>query len=66
MLIAGRAIAGVGAALVFAGTLYFVIELVPLNKRALYVAALTSVFGICAIIGPILGGVLTERLSWRW
>lgn len=39
---------------------------VPLRKRAIYIAALSSMFGIASVVGPILGGVLTDNVSWRW
>jgi MFS family permease len=39
---------------------------VPLRKRAIYIAALSSMFGIASVVGPILGGALTDHASWRW
>jgi MFS family permease len=39
---------------------------VPLQKRAIYIAALSSMFGIASVVGPILGGAFTDKLSWRW
>ena len=66
MLIVGRAVAGVGAAALFSGGMTIVALSVPLRKRAMYIASLSSMFGIASVIGPILGGVLTDRASWRW
>ena len=56
MLIIGRAVAGVGAAALFSGGLTIVAYSVPLRKRPIYIAALSSTFGIAAVVGPILGG----------
>ncbi|WEW58676.1 hypothetical protein PRK78_004144 [Emydomyces testavorans] len=66
VLIVGRAIAGVGAAALFSGGMNIVSNAVPLRKRAPYIALLSSMGGVSNIIGPPLGGVLTNRLSWRW
>jgi MFS family permease len=66
MLIGGRALAGVGAAAMFSGGMTILGYSVPLRKRAIYLASLSSVFGISSIIGPILGGAFTDNLTWRW
>ncbi|KAI9880358.1 MAG: hypothetical protein M1830_003969 [Pleopsidium flavum] len=66
MLIVGRAVAGAGAAALFSGGMTIVGFSVPLRKRAIYIAALSSMFGISSVVGPILGGALTDRASWRW
>jgi len=66
MFIVGRAVAGAGAAALFSGGLTIVGYSVPLRRRAVYIAALSSMFGIASVVGPILGGVLTDQVSWRW
>jgi hypothetical protein len=66
MLIVGRAIAGVGGAGISTGGMSIVASSVPLHKRGAYIGILHSCFGIATIIGPVLGGVLTEHASWRW
>lgn len=66
MLIVGRAIAGAGAAALFSGGMTIVGYSVALRKRALYISLLSSMFGISSVVGPILGGVLTDRATWRW
>lgn len=66
MLIVGRAIAGAGAAGCFTGAFCIVAVCIPLSKRAAYVGLLQSTFGIATIIGPILGGALTQHATWRW
>ncbi|EGP91874.1 unnamed protein product [Zymoseptoria tritici ST99CH_3D1] len=66
MLIVGRAVAGVGASALFSGGMTIVAYSVPMRKRALYIAALSSMFGIASVVGPILGGAFTDNLTWRW
>ncbi|KAF2871405.1 major facilitator superfamily domain-containing protein [Massariosphaeria phaeospora] len=66
MLIVGRAIAGAGAAGLMSGTLSIIAAVVTLRLRALYTGILSSMFGISTIAGPLLGGVFTQHVSWRW
>ncbi|EXJ81980.1 hypothetical protein A1O1_08047 [Capronia coronata CBS 617.96] len=66
MLIVGRAVAGAGAAALFSGGMTIVAYSVPLRKRPIYIGLLSSMFGIASVVGPILGGAFTDRVSWRW
>jgi MFS family permease len=66
MLIVGRAVAGAGASAIFSGGMTIVGYTVPLRKRPLYIAVLSSMFGISSVVGPLLGGVFTDKATWRW
>ena len=66
MLIVGRAVAGAGAAALFSGGMTIVGYSVALRKRSMYIALLSSMFGISSVVGPILGGALTDKATWRW
>ena len=66
MLIIGRAVAGAGAAALFSGGMTIIAYSVPLRTRPIFIGLLSSMFGISSVIGPILGGAFTDRLSWRW
>ncbi|KAF2472021.1 MFS general substrate transporter [Lindgomyces ingoldianus] len=66
MFIIGRAVAGAGAAALFSGGMTIIGYSVRLSKRPIYIAALSSMFGIASVVGPILGGALTDKVSWRW
>lgn len=66
MLIVGRAVAGAGASAIFSGGMTIIGFTVPLRKRPIYIATLSSMFGISSIIGPLLGGAFTDKLTWRW
>ncbi|KAI9814735.1 MAG: MFS sugar transporter [Pycnora praestabilis] len=65
-LIVGRAIAGLGSAGIFSGALIIVAYSVPLHKRPVYTGFIGAMYGIASVAGPLLGGVFTDKVSWRW
>ncbi|KAJ5180031.1 hypothetical protein N7492_003241 [Penicillium capsulatum] len=65
-LICGRAIAGLGAAGLFSGSILIISQSVPLVKRPMYTGLIGSMFGIANVAGPLMGGAFTDNLTWRW
>jgi MFS family permease len=65
MLIIGRAIADSGASALFSGAITIVGFTTPLNKRPIYMASISSMFGIASVVAPVLGGVFTDKATWR-
>ncbi|KAM0818670.1 putative Efflux pump antibiotic resistance protein [Seiridium cardinale] len=64
--IVGRVIAGLGGAGIAAGG-YTVIALSSRpEKRPLYVGAIGTTYGVAAVLGPVLGGVFSGHVTWRW
>jgi MFS family permease len=66
MFIVGRAVAGVGSSGLYSGSMAILGVLAPLSKRALYIGLLASLFGAAVVVGPLVGGVLTTKATWRW
>ncbi|KAI0441960.1 major facilitator superfamily domain-containing protein [Xylaria telfairii] len=64
--IVGRAVAGVGAGGIFSGSFLTVALSVPLVRRPIYSSYLAAVYGIASVLGPLIGGAFTSRVTWRW
>src|SRR3954454_22871361 len=65
-LIVARAVQGIGAGAVQPISMTVVGDLYSVEERARVQGYLASVWGIAAVLGPTLGGVFSEYLSWRW
>jgi MFS family permease len=66
MLIIGRAVTGIGGAGTSTGGFSIIASSLPLQKRPAYIGILHATFGVATILGPVLGGALTQHASWRW
>ena len=66
VLLAGRALSGFGGALVTATGLALVSAAAAPAQRAGAIGAWSAIGAVGAALGPLLGGVATQMLSWRW
>jgi EmrB/QacA subfamily drug resistance transporter len=65
-LIAFRAVQGLGAGAMMPISQAIIGDIFPPAQRARFMGVLMSVFGVAMIIGPLLGGWITDNFSWRW
>ncbi len=65
-LIAFRAVQGVGAAITMPLTLTLLTAAVPPARRGAALGIFSAVTGLAVASGPLVGGSLTEHLSWQW
>ncbi|WP_255206797.1 MDR family MFS transporter [Mycolicibacterium sp. PAM1] len=66
MLVASRALQGIGGGALMVTATALIGEVIPLRDRGRYQGALGAVFGVTTVIGPLLGGYFTDHLTWRW
>ena len=66
LLIVGRAIQGLGTSMTFANSLSIVSNSFPKEERAVGIGIWTSVGTVGSALGPLVGGIFTQYLSWHW
>ena len=65
-IIVCRGMQGMGAGIMMANAFTVIGDLFPPAERGKYQGIISGVFGISSVIGPTLGGFITDSLSWHW
>ncbi len=65
-LIGARALQGIGAGGLTVTATALIADIIPLRERGKFQGALGAVFGLATVVGPLIGGLLTDQASWRW
>ncbi|KAJ9297656.1 hypothetical protein DTO271G3_4431 [Paecilomyces variotii] len=66
MLIAGRAVQGIGGAGLLNGAFTTIAAAAPKDKKPMLVGAGMGISTLGSVIGPLIGGAFTQHVSWRW
>ncbi|KAM5349735.1 hypothetical protein ACJ41O_006240 [Fusarium nematophilum] len=66
MLIGGRTIQGLGAAGINVLVEIIICDLLPLRERGQFMGLMLFFIVLGSVLGPFLGGILVDRVSWRW
>ena len=65
-LIAFRVLQGAGSASLFTSAFAVVADLYPPGERGKYTGLFGGVFAVSSVVGPLLGGFITDTFSWHW
>ena len=65
-LVLFRALQGLGAGGLIPLALTIIGEIYTLTERMRMQAVFSSVWGVSSVVGPLVGGIITDSISWRW
>ena len=65
-LVFWRGVQGLGGGGLMVLSQAIIADIVPARERGKFLGPLGAVFGVSSVAGPLIGGLLTEHLSWRW
>ncbi|KAI9712456.1 MAG: hypothetical protein M1820_001669 [Bogoriella megaspora] len=65
-LIIGRALSGVGGAGIATGGTTIIAFSAPPKKRPIFMGLLGASYALAAVAGPLIGGVFSDKVTWRW
>ncbi|GAA2152808.1 DHA2 family efflux MFS transporter permease subunit [Actinomadura napierensis] len=66
VLIAGRAVQGVGASIILPLSLTILVGVFPAERRGSIIGIWGGIGGLAVALGPLIGGAMTQNLNWHW
>ena len=65
-LVLGRAVQGLGGGGLMILSQAIIADIFPPRQRGKYMGLMGAAFGLSALVGPMLGGLFTDHIGWRW
>lgn len=65
-LVAARVVQGAGGAIILPVSLAIVVAASPVERRGAAIGLLEGITGLAVIAGPVVGGLVTQHLTWQW
>ncbi|KAG4087944.1 MFS general substrate transporter [Neocallimastix lanati (nom. inval.)] len=66
MIVAARAVQGMGGGSIISMSNIICSDIVTVKQRGTYLGLLNSIFSLALAVGPLVGGIFTDTISWRW
>ncbi len=66
VLLAGRCVQGIGGGGIITLCQMIFADIIPLRQRPKYFSLVLAAWALGSVLGPLIGGVLVEKATWRW